>query len=57
MATANRYLREVYQPPFNQEFGHAATESGSGFSRLIGRDVKAFDTSSMERTVDNDICL
>jgi hypothetical protein len=57
MSSANRYLREVYQPAFNQEFGHAAAESGSGFVRLIGREVEDVLCEQYERTVGNDNCV
>ena len=57
MSSANRYLREVYQPAFNQEFGRAAAESGSGFVRLIGREVEDVLCEQYERTVGNDNCV
>ncbi len=41
MAGANRYIREVYMPAFNEEFARPARESGSAFVPMA--DVERLD--------------
>lgn len=52
--SANQYLREVYQPAFNDEFCKSAAEAGSAFVPLIGRDVTDILCEQYERTVGKD---
>jgi hypothetical protein len=57
MVRANRYLAEVYIPSFNLEFTQPAAEPGSGFVRVIRRDVEDILSEHHERTVGNDNCV
>ena len=57
MESANRYLKEIYKPAFNAEFKHPATEDGTGFVPLIGKDVSDILCEHHERTVSKDNCV
>lgn len=57
MEKANQYLREVYQPAFNDEFKKPPTEEGTGFVPLIGKDVTDILCEHHERTVGKDNCV
>ncbi|MCP4679815.1 MAG: ISNCY family transposase [Deltaproteobacteria bacterium] len=57
MQEANRYLREVYLPAFNEEFMHPAAEEGTGFVPLFGRDVSDILCEHHERIVGRDNCV
>jgi len=54
MAAANRYLREVYMPAFNQEFRQPPTQEGSAFVPLFNKDVTDILCEQHERRVGND---
>lgn len=57
MDEANRYLKEVYMPAFNAEFGVPARESGTGFVPLMGKEVGDILCEHHQRTVGNDNCV
>lgn len=57
LAEANRYLREVYRPAFNDEFAHPATEPGSAFIPLLGVALEEVLCEHFERTVGRDNCV
>jgi len=57
MESANRYLKDVYMPAFNDEFMQPAAEAGSGFVPLIGHDVTDILCEHYERTVSKDNCV
>jgi hypothetical protein len=57
MATANRYLREVYRPRFNAEFAVPAREEGRAFVPWIGGNLDDILCEQIERTVGNDNCV
>jgi transposase len=57
MPAANGYLREVYQPAFNEEFMQPAAEPGSGFVALRGHDITEILCEHFERCVGNDNCV
>lgn len=57
MATANRYLQEVYLPAFNAEFAQPAMEEGSAFVPWIGGSLEDILCEQHERTVGNDNCV
>jgi hypothetical protein len=57
MDKANRYLKEVYLPAFNDEFMQPAMEQGSAFVPYIGQDVKDILCEQYERVVGNDNCV
>ncbi|MGH8559820.1 MAG: hypothetical protein ACRESZ_20680 [Methylococcales bacterium] len=51
---ANRYLREVYRPAFNQEFARPARETGSAFVPFLGGNLDDILCEQYERTVAKD---
>lgn len=57
MCKANRYIREVYLPTFNQEFCQPPAEEGSGFVPVIRRDVEDILCEHYDRRVRNDNCV
>jgi transposase len=57
MAAANRYLRDVYQPAFNQEFAKPAREPGAAFVPLLGGNLDDILCEQFERTVGKDNCV
>ena len=57
MASANRYLAEVYRPQFNTEFAVPAREEGSAFVPWIGGHLDDILCEQIERTVGNDNCV
>jgi hypothetical protein len=57
MATANRYLAEVYRPQFNAEFAVPAREEGSAFVPWIGGNLDDILCEQIERKVGNDNCV
>jgi transposase len=57
MQSANRYLKDVYMPAFNDEFMQPPAETGSGFVPLIGHDVTDILCEQFERTVGKDNCV
>jgi len=57
MEGANRYLREVYLPAFNEEFMQSPAEKGTGFVPLFGQDVSDILCEHYERTVGRDNCV
>lgn len=57
IATANRYLQEVYLPAFNAEFAQPAMEEGSAFVPWIGGSLEDILCEQHERTVGNDNCV
>jgi hypothetical protein len=54
---ANRYLREVYRPAFNQEFARPARETGSAFVPFLGGNLDDILCEQYERTVGKDNCV
>jgi transposase len=57
MEEANRYLREIYLPAFNQKFAHQAREEGSAFMPYIGPQLDDILCERYERTVQHDNCV
>lgn len=57
MEAANRYIREVYLPAFNQEFKQPAREKGSVFVRWAGNNLRDILCEQYERSVGNDNCV
>jgi hypothetical protein len=57
MASANRYLEEVYRPRFNARFGVAAREQGSAFVPWVGGKLDEILCEQFERTAGNDHCV
>lgn len=57
MASANRYLAEVYCPRFNAEFAVPPREEGSAFVPWIGGNLDDILCEQIERTVGNDNCV
>ena len=57
MATANRYLRDVYKPTFNAEFMQPTLSVGSAFVAWIGTGLDDILCEQFERTVGNDNCV
>jgi hypothetical protein len=56
MASANRYLAEVYVPRFNAQFAVPARESGSAFVAWIGGELDDILCERFERKGGNDNC-
>lgn len=54
---ANRYLREVYRPAFNQEFARSPRETGSAFVPFLGGNMDDILCEQYERTVGKDNCV
>jgi hypothetical protein len=57
LASANRYLAEVYRPRFNAEFAVPAREEGSAFVPWLGGHLDDILCEQFERTVGNDNCV
>jgi len=57
MATANRYLKEIYMPAFNAEFMQPATEEGKAFVPWIGGQLADILCERHERVVGHDNCV
>jgi transposase len=57
MAAANRYLRQVYLPAFNEEFARPAREPGTAFVPLMGVALEEVLCEHFERTVGRDNCV
>lgn len=57
MEAANRYLRNVYMPAFNAEFGRPAREKGAAFVPYGGLGLKDILCEQHERVVGNDNCV
>lgn len=57
MASANRYLKEIYLPEFNREFKVKSTAEGSAFVPHLGTDLKDILCEEFERTVGKDNCI
>jgi len=57
MATANRYLQDVYLPAFNAEFAQSAMEEGSAFVPWVGGSLDDILCEQVERTVGSDNCV
>ena len=57
MASANRYLHEIYRPAFNAEFMQPAMEEGSAFVEWIGPPLDDILCERFERTVGHDNCV
>lgn len=57
MAEANRYVKEVYLPAFNEEFSHPAREEGTGFVPYVGRGIEEILCEHFERVVGRDNCV
>jgi transposase len=54
---ANRYIRERFQPAFNEEFGRAPTDPASAFVPLHGVDLEQVLCHQEERVVARDNTL
>lgn len=54
---ANRYMKELYLPAFNQEFMQPALEKGSAFIPFCGGNLDDILCEQFERTVGNDNCV
>ena len=57
MEAANRYLRDIYLPAFNEEFMQPAMEEGSAFVPYIGQDLDDILCEQHERQVGKDNCV
>jgi transposase len=57
MDAANRYLREVYMPAFNEEFARPARDEGTAFVGLMGREMTEILCEQYERVVGKDNCV
>lgn len=57
MASANRYIDEIYRPAFNAEFAQPAIEAGSAFVPWIGGRLDDILCEQYERTVSADNCV
>lgn len=57
MEAANRYLLEIYQPAFNDEFMVPAEEKGTGFVEWAGSNLKDVLCEHHGRTVSHDNCV
>lgn len=57
MEAANRYIKEVYLPAFNEEFMQPAMEEGSAFVPYIGTDLVDILCEQHERVVGKDSCI
>lgn len=55
--SANRYLKEIYRPAFNQEFARIPAEKGSAFVPFWGDNLDDILCEHFERTVGNDNCV
>ena len=57
MASANRYIDEIYRPAFNAEYAQPAIEAGSAFVPWIGGRLDDILCEQYERTVSADNCV
>ena len=58
IASANKYLKEVYLPAYNNEFKVKAMESGNAFVELpSGQDIEETLCEHHERVVGKDNCV
>jgi len=57
MEAANRYIKNVYLPAFNEEFMQPAMEEGSAFVPYIGTDLDDILCEQHERVVGKDNCV
>jgi len=57
MASANRYLDQVYRPGHNREFGLPSTLAGTAFVPFISGSLPDILCEQHERTVGNDNCV
>lgn len=57
MVVANRYLRQIYMPAFNQEFAQPPQEEGSAFVPFVGGNLDDILCEQFERTVGKDNCV
>ena len=57
MEAANRYLEEIYQPNYNEEFMQIATLPDSAFIPWIGNNLDDILCEKEERTVSRDNCV
>ena len=57
METANRYLRDVYRPAFNEEFAQPPLADGSAFVPFPGGSLTDILCEQFERTVGKDNCV
>lgn len=54
MNRANRYLQDVYRPPFNAEFAQSPMEEGTAFVPFLGGNLDDILCEQFERTVGKD---
>lgn len=54
MTVANRYLRDIYLPSFNEEFSIPSREDGSVFIEWVGGDIDDILCEQFDRVVSND---
>lgn len=57
MAKANKYIKEIYMPNFNNEFAKPAPENKSVFVPWAGEDIKDILCEQHKRTVNNSNCI
>ena len=57
MKQANVYIRDVYQPAFNDEFAVSPEESASMFVPWAGTPIEDILCEQCDRTVGNDNCI
>ncbi len=57
MAKANKYIKEIYMPNFNNEFAKPAPENQSVFVPWAGEDIKDILCEQHKRTVNNSNCI
>ena len=57
MNQANVYIRDVYQPAFNDEFAVSPEESASMFVPWAGTPIEDILCEQCDRTVGNDNCI
>jgi len=57
MDAANRYLSQVYQPAFNEEFMQPAVEKGTAFVPWVGANLNDILCEQHQRTVTADNCV
>ena len=57
MASANRYLEQVYRPGHNREFGVPSTLAGTAFVPFLSGSLPDILCEQHERTVGNDNCV
>ena len=57
MEKANQYIKDIYMPNFNDEFGKPAPENGSVFVPWVGEDINDVLCEQHKRKVNNDNCV